>query len=104
MNVISNKFAMAAASLILALGVMMTSAGPAQAHHRDKVIAGVIAGVAIAAILSSRHRHRRHYYGYHKHRPYYHRYNRYRPRRWYKRRHRHHRIHRRYHRRHYDYW
>ena len=60
MNVLTTKFAMVPATLMLALGIMTTSVTQAEAGRRNgHIIAGVIAGAAVAAILSNR-RHRRH--------------------------------------------
>lgn len=55
----TKQMLMAAATLFLALGLTIVQVSNAQAGRRDgRIIAGVIAGVAVAAILARKHRRR----------------------------------------------
>lgn len=67
------KLALLAATLMLALGFAATSVSTAQAGHRDgRIVAGVIAGAALLAIIAKERRDRKrarrhHHRGYHVH-------------------------------------
>ncbi len=98
----TKQMLMATATLLLAMGFTFAQTNTAQAGRGGRVVAGVIAGAALAAIIS--HRHRRKYRKYRRHHAYhghdYHiHYNRWgRPYRCYRS---HHRVRRYYKRRHY---
>jgi hypothetical protein len=95
----TKKIAFMAATLVLTLTMATSSVTTAQAGHRDgRVVAGVIAGAALLAIIASERRKRkRDRYRYHRHHDHGHRYHRHRRGKAY-RGYRRHRGHRR------DYW
>lgn len=64
--------------ILMAMSVMMTAPKPAEAHGGGGWVAGaIIGGIALGAVLASRHRHHRYYsYGYG---PRYYSYGYYRP-------------------------
>ncbi|MDD9909286.1 MAG: hypothetical protein OXR62_06295 [Ahrensia sp.] len=56
-------FALTAAAA-LAVSLLISSATPAQAHHRDRVAIGLAAAIVGGAIASHRYHKRHHYVGY----------------------------------------
>lgn len=65
-TMIHKKFALLAATLMLALGFAATSVSTAQAGHRDgRIVAGVIAGAALLAIIANERRHKKRSHRHH---------------------------------------